>query len=137
MKEYTELEQLRRRLQSLVRERPRTDPSEVTDCALSVLFRLERGDLSPGDLAVLEHVTPPSMNRTLNSLADAGLIIRHRDGPDGRRVRVSLTRAGAECARTARTGDAAWVTERLSALSAEERAIVYNAIAALEQLAER
>lgn len=134
---YTELEQLRRHMRGLVCGSGRRDAGDLTDCSLSVLLRLETGDLSPGELAELERVTPPSMNRTLNTLSAAGLVERHRDNGDGRRMRVTLTPAGAECARTARTRDAETFDERMREFRDDERAVLYRAVTVLQQLAER
>lgn len=134
---YTELEQLRRRMRGLVSASGRGDAGDLTDCSLSVLLRLETGDLSPGELAELERVTPPSMNRTLNTLSAAGLVERHRDSGDGRRVRVTLTPAGAERARAARVRDAETFDERMREFPEHERAVLRGALTVLQQLAQR
>ena len=49
--------------------------ADVSDSQLSVLFHLDMaGSCSPSELAEHDRVTPPSMNRTLNGLEQAGLI---------------------------------------------------------------
>ena len=61
----------------------------------SVLIVLTReGPTTPGRLAELEGVQPPTMTRTVNCLAELGLVSKGPDPDDGRLVVVSLTPAG-------------------------------------------
>ncbi len=51
--------------------------ADVSDSQLSVLFHLwKQGPQTLGSLADLDRVTPPSMNRTVGSLAELGLVTR-------------------------------------------------------------
>lgn len=129
-----EFQQMKLSLQSLARSFRRARVHDMSDRHLSVLLRLETGDASPGELADLEGVTPPSMNDTLNQLSEAGLVARRRDRDDARRVRVRLTSSGRACTNRARASDSAWFAERVIG---DERRILSAAISVLNQIAER
>ncbi len=102
----------------------------------SVLALLTReGPTTPGRLAELELVQPPTMTRTVNCLADLGLVTKTGDPRDGRQVVVALTDAGsAEVEETRRRRDA-WLTGRLERLTDEERAVLARAATLLEAMA--
>ncbi len=105
------------------------------DTQLAVLMHLHgRGPLIPSELAALEHVTPPSMNRTLNGLEQSGFVTRSKSGDDARKVRVELTPAArALLAETTRLR-AAWFSQRLDALEPAERATLLAAAPLLRKL---
>src|SRR4051794_14863759 len=89
-------QELRLLLQKVARRiRANRGDEHITDSQLGVLWRLEEKDgRSPGELATLEKVSPPSMNRTLNALEDAGYLTRTPDADDARRVILRLTEKG-------------------------------------------
>jgi len=61
----------------------------------SALARLDRGGATtPGALAKLEQIRPQSMGVTLAGLEARGLVKRAPDPEDGRRVVMSITKAG-------------------------------------------
>ena len=129
---------LRMLLQRVARRirRNRSD-EDVTDSQLGVLFRLQQvGGLSPGQLAEQERISPPSMNRTLNGLEAAGLVERHPDGGDARRVRVTLTPAGRTLIAETRALRSAWFSERVAELTPDERQALDAAIPVLRRLAD-
>ncbi|HWJ84035.1 MAG TPA: MarR family transcriptional regulator [Cellulomonas sp.] len=109
----------------------------LPDNQFSVLLWIEkRGPLTPGQLAELERIQPPSMTRTVNCLADDGLVSKQAHPTDGRAVVVSLTDAGrSEIAETRRRRDT-WLAERLATLTADERAHLAAATEILRRLAE-
>lgn len=109
---------------------------DVGDSQLSVLFHLDvRGALTPTELAALEHVTPPSMNRTVNGLEEAGLVARERAPDDARKVLVRLTPAGDRLLVETRRVRSAWFSDELTHLTPEERAALEAARPALRRLA--
>ncbi|MES1169718.1 MAG: MarR family transcriptional regulator, partial [Leifsonia sp.] len=62
-------DELRMLLQRVARRiRNNRADGTMSDAKLGVLFRLESSPAAPGALAERERVTPPSMNRTLNTL---------------------------------------------------------------------
>ena len=125
---------LQRVARSIRRNRNRDD---LTDSHLGVLFLLEGGDRSPSDLAAMERVTPPSMNRTLNALEGAGLVERLPDASDARRVRVVLTGAGAVTAAETRALRTEWFSQRMHDLSEAEREALLAAVPVLRRIAEQ
>ncbi len=109
---------------------------DLSDSQLSVLFHLDvRGPLTPTELAALEHITPPSMNRTINGLEESGLVVRERATDDARKVRVSLTPAAGELLAETRRLRSAWFSDELANLTPEERSALDNARGALRKLA--
>ncbi|MET0422545.1 MAG: MarR family transcriptional regulator [Actinoplanes sp.] len=92
----------------------------------AVLGYLGRGGtLSIADLARREQVRHQSMTRTVNLLADQGLVTLSPAETDRRQVAVLLTPAGADrLAEVRRTRAAAIATALREQLTPEERAIV-------------
>lgn len=142
-KESDELEQLASDLRVgtfLLTRRLRLEShlEDVTDSQLTVLLYLSRiGLATPGQLAEYERVSAPSMNRTLNALAEAGCVYRIDDPADGRRIIVEITEHGAELARTARKRRNAWLKEELRPLSSDDRAALVHAIELIAGMARR
>ena len=109
---------------------------DLGDSQLSVLFYLEaRGPLTPTALAALEHVTPPSMNRTVNGLEEAGFVERERDTADARKVLVKLLPAASALLAETRRLRSAWFSDELASLTAAQRAALESALPALRKLA--
>ena len=110
--------------------------ADLADPQFNVLALLQRdGPMTPGRLAEIEHVQPPSMTRTVNCLVDVGLVAKSEHPTDGRLVVVSLTAAGqAEVAETRRRRDV-WLTARLGELTADERATLAEAAELLRRIA--
>jgi DNA-binding MarR family transcriptional regulator len=128
-------EQLRILIQQLARRiRNNRAGDDLGFTQLGVLFHLEAGESSPGELAARESVTPPSMNRTLNGLERAGLVTRRPDEADARRIRVAITPAGRTRAAQTRAARTAWFAQRLDELSAAERRMLEAAVPVLRKL---
>lgn len=102
--------------------------------ALSVLRR--EGPLSAGDLAAREHVRPPSMTRIIAALQRMGMIDRKTNPEDGRQVLVDLTAAGTARADAEGAARERWLAQKLSTMTPEERALLREAAALLNRLAE-
>ena len=110
----------------------------MSDGKLSVLFILaNEGAQTLGSLSEHERVTPPSMNRTINALVEAGLDTRVADATDGRKVAIDVSDAGRRLVRETRRRRDAWFASRLNALSAEERATLDAAETILRRLADQ
>jgi DNA-binding MarR family transcriptional regulator len=108
----------------------------LSDSQLGVLFQLETGDRSPSELAAHERVTPPSMNRTLNGLEQAGLVARTPAADDARRVRVRITDAGFTQISETRKLRTAWFSQQLAELTPDERRALEAVIPVLRRLAQ-
>jgi DNA-binding MarR family transcriptional regulator len=111
--------------------------ADVTDGQLSVLLALwKEGAQTLSSLSEYERVTPPSMNRTVNALVEAGLVSRATAPDDGRKVLIQATDAGLDVARETKRRRVAWFATRLAALEADERAILDAAAPILRTLAD-
>ena len=108
---------------------------ELTLPESSALARLDRtGPATPGALAKVEQISPQSMGATLAGLEARGLVARHPDPADGRRVVLSVTEAGLQLLRDKRGAR----TEQLAqALSAGFTAAELRQLAAAAPLLER
>lgn len=109
--------------------------SDVTEGQRAVLFTLSNeGPQSLGALAESEHVSPPSMNRTVNLLVDLGLVTRASDDDDGRKVSIELTTEGRAFVEETRRRRDAWFARRLDTLTARERKVLEQATPILKKL---
>ncbi|WP_382304152.1 MarR family winged helix-turn-helix transcriptional regulator [Herbiconiux sp. UC225_62] len=116
--------------------RERAD-DELTDAQAGVLAVVLRdGPMTPVALSAREHVTPPSMNRTLNALESAGYVVRVRSDDDRRLVLVTLTDAGHEVVLETRRRRDAWLDRRLASLSDEELEVLERAAAVIRRMVD-
>ncbi|MDR3068849.1 MAG: MarR family transcriptional regulator [Cellulomonas sp.] len=133
-----EAHELRRALGLAARRvRAERGSADLPDPQFNVLALLAaHGVTTPGRLAELERVRPPSMTRTVACLADRGLVVKEEDPHDGRQVLVALTAAGrAEVAETRRRRDA-WLSRRLAEMTPEDRACLARAAGLLRRMAQ-
>lgn len=117
--------------------RLRIERAEVglTLTQLSALAALERhGPTTPGTLATIERVRPPSMTRVLNGLVDEGLVERTAHPTDGRQVIVAITDEARARLRADRRRREAWLAQRLATLTADERRALRAVVPILEEL---
>ena len=130
-------DELRMQLQRVARRiRNNRADGAMSDAKLGVLFRLEVSPAAPGLLAERERVTPPSMNRTLNTLEQGGLVVRDPDPDDARKVIVTITDSGLDLIRETRRLRTRWFSQQLAALSHDERAALEAVIPVLRRIAE-
>ena len=109
--------------------------TDVSESQRSVVFSLfNDGSQSLSALAEREHVSPPSMNRTVNFLVELGFVIRESDDDDGRKISVTLTDAGRQFAEETRRRRDAWFTLRLETLTPKERKVLEQATPILLKL---
>ena len=111
---------------------------EITLPESSALARLDRtGPATPGALAKVEQISPQSMGATLAALEARGLVERHADPADGRRVVLSVTGAGLELLRNKRGARTEQMAQALSAgFTAAELRQLAAAAPLLERLAQ-
>jgi DNA-binding MarR family transcriptional regulator len=106
----------------------RRPDSPVSLTQLSALATVAKeGPMTPGALAARERVRPPSMTRVIASLVDLGFVDRTAHPDDGRQVLVSVSAAGTELIEAERRASREWLSQRLAALTAEERATLLAA----------
>ncbi len=102
---------------------------------LGVLFR--RGPMTVGELAGAEKVQPPSMTRTVNCLEQTGDVSKRPHESDGRQVVVELTEQGRARVLADRERRDAWLAQHLRELTADERAVLRQAVSLLDTLAQK
>ena len=110
--------------------------SDLTPGQLAVLGTLSvQGPLTPRAIAAHERVQPPSITRTVNCLADAGLVIRTPHPEDGRQMLIGVSEKGTEVLVLERARRDQWLAERFKDLTVDERAWLRKATGIMEQLA--
>ena len=108
----------------------------LTPSQMAVLATLLReGPMSPGELAEVERVQPPSMTRILHSLRTAGLVLRAAHPTDGRQVIYTATDTARSMVERDRKRRDQWLLHRLELLSPSEIATLEQAIPILNRLA--
>jgi DNA-binding MarR family transcriptional regulator len=110
----------------------------VTVPETSALARLDRcGPATSSTLARLEQISPQSMGATLSSLEGRGLIERHPDAQDGRRVVLSLTEAGHKVLRDKRDARTEMLAQALAdRFTPDEIGQLVAVVPLLERLAQ-
>ncbi|MGW3346571.1 MarR family winged helix-turn-helix transcriptional regulator [Nonomuraea rubra] len=109
----------------------------LTPTQFATLAAVERhSGITPGELAELEKVQPPSMTRVIAALEERGLVARTPHPTDRRQVTVSVTEAAEKLLKGERRRKEAWLTQRLKELSPEERSILRQAAPILEKLSK-
>lgn len=111
--------------------------SDLTPSQLSVMGTVLRlGSATPSAVAAHERVQPPTVTRMINSLVDAGLVMRRPHPDDGRQVLVSLSAAGEDVLARERDRRDGWLEEQLAALDPAERELLARTVALLERIAD-
>lgn len=110
---------------------------EISDSQRSVLALLvNEGPRTLRALSDHEHVTPPSMNQTVNALAESGYVARTGDPDDGRKVILIATEQGAALIAETRRRVHAWLNAQLRGLSAAERRTLEDATRIIRNIAD-
>ncbi len=126
----TAVMRLSRRLRQ---ERP---DDQLTPSQLAVLGNLSlHGSLTPGELAELEHVRPPTMSRIVAALEGDGWVTRQDHPTDGRQCLIVMTQQAVDWVESYREVRDSWLRSRLSELTTEERETLLAAVPILERLA--
>ena len=104
----------------------------------AAMTRLNRaGPTTSSALAKLEQISPQSMGATLAGLEARGLVARHPDPEDGRRVVLSVTEAGQQVLLDKRNARTDQLAQALSAgFTADEIRQLAVAAPLLERLAQ-
>lgn len=107
---------------------------ELSPAHYSVLGGIRTEPLTVGQLAEREQVQAPSMTRIVNNLEASGLVERRVNELDKRQVIIAITDLGVEQFRKARSKRTQWLSKRLAALTAEERATLHEAAAIMNKM---
>lgn len=111
---------------------------EISHSQFTVLALVaRRGPQNIGQLSASEAVKPPSMNRTVNCLVDAGLVTRRVSPTDGRVVVVEATAEGAALVTETQQLRNAWLAERLAELTPGQRTLLHEAAQLMGEIASR
>jgi len=136
--DYDEVAELQVAVMRLARKLRTHTTSGLTPTQLSALGVVFRdGPLTLGELATAEHVRAPSITRTVDILAAAGLVERRSNPNDARAVLVAVTKDGAQLVRKIRGARRSWLAAQWSELSDAEREALHQAVPILERLAAR
>ena len=100
----------------LRRMRQQQPEGELTLPESAAMTRLSRrGPTTSSALAKLEQISPQSMGATLAGLEARGLVARHADPQDGRRVVLSVTEAGQQVLQDKRNARTEQLAQALAA----------------------
>ena len=111
--------------------------ADLSPSLTSALASIEsHGPVTPSDLANCERVQRPTITRVLARLTELELVERAADPADGRSTLVTITPAGSALLSDLRTRRDAFLADRLSKLSPEDRAVLDRASHVLESLLE-
>jgi DNA-binding MarR family transcriptional regulator len=109
----------------------------MSDGQFSALRQLEEtSPQSLSELAERERVTAPSMHRTVSALEAGGYLTRSGSAIDGRKVEISITRAGLDSVRETRRRRDEWFAQRLALLTHKQRSVLESAAPILASIAE-
>ena len=117
-----------------LRQEAGTDLSPSLSAALATVNRF--GPLTPTELAARERVQRPTVTRVACRLEERGLVTRAPDPADGRSALITVTPAGQQLLAEIRTRKDAFLSERLEALTPQDRATLERAAALLEGMLE-
>lgn len=118
------------------RLRQRADAG-VSPSQLSALVTIDTmGPLPLRDLAAAENIAPSTLTRIVNALGDESLIDRLPDPADRRVTVVALSPRGRRLLADARSRSAAYLADRVAALSTREQQTLVAALPVLERLLE-
>ncbi len=110
----------------------------MSDAQFAVLGVLHKhGPSTLGQLATHERVSAPSMNRTVNSLEEAGYVVRSADTADGRKVIITITAPGTAVVEATIAKRDTWLNQALDELDDDEHAILVRAAEIMRKVADR
>lgn len=110
--------------------------NELSSSQFSALGTLYfHGPFTLRELSERERVTPPSMNRTVNALVEAGLVNRAGSVDDGRKVVLTVTNQGRTLMRETRKRRDAWLAQRIVKLTPDQRRVLTEALDIMKELA--
>jgi DNA-binding MarR family transcriptional regulator len=110
---------------------------ELSPSQISALATIERhGPLTPSELADRERVKRPTATRVAARLEEMGTIARTADPADARSSLLQITARGRALLGRLRRRKTAYLAQRLSALEADELAVLERASDVLERMLE-
>ncbi|MCL4446107.1 MAG: MarR family transcriptional regulator [Actinobacteria bacterium] len=122
------------RLNRRLRQQSLDGLSPAQASALGMVDRL--GTPTLGELADAEQVQPPTMTRLVDSLEQAGMVVRTVDDSDKRVCRVKLSEEGGRAVDRVRSLKNAFLTRQIAGLDPADSSILDQLVALVERLAE-
>jgi len=109
---------------------------DLTFSQLSALTSLQlAGELTPGELADVERVQPPTMTRIVGKLEERGLVARTPHPTDRRQVILAATEQGRAVHDQFERVRDEWLAQRLAERTPDERRTLRRAAEILRQVA--
>ncbi len=109
--------------------------SDVAPHQFSVLMALHNdGPKTPTQLASRDSVSTPSMTKTVNCLADKGLVSRSAHPDDGRQVLVAITDAGEGVIEDTVASRDTWMLNHMAALGPDDLELLRRAAGLLGEV---
>ena len=100
----------------------------MTDGQFAVLVALHlHGPHTLSALAERDGVSAPSMNRTVNALAEHGYVTRVTDPTDRRKVQIAISETGSQVVSDTIERRDMWLSQVFEKLSEAERGTLYEA----------
>jgi len=100
---------------------------ELSPRQVSVLEHLADGPLTPSQLAELEHVSAPSITRTVKGLVALGLVDQSRNLNDGRLRMLAISPEGLAMLERVHHAHDDWMVRQFKDLTAQEQATLRQA----------
>lgn len=120
------------------RLRPTVAGSGLTPSQTSVLFSVVRlGPIGLSELAEVESLNPTMLSRITAQLCESGLISRTADPGDRRAAFVQATAAGRRMRERIHRERTQALNAHVATLDEHQRAVLWEALPVLEELAER
>lgn len=121
----------------LARRIRKNEASRFSPPQQSVLAILDSyGPMTPGRLAEIEAVQPPSITRILGQLEQLGVVTREPDKDNLRQVQIRLTDEGLLAAAEVHSGRDEWLATMLERLPADRKDSLMDLVETLELLLE-
>lgn len=136
-----EAARLRKQVRALYRRMQREAPvvDGLSFTALQILVAVERSaaPVRPSELAAELSMATSNVAAGLRDLEAGGMVSRHGDPLDGRKVLLTLTDLGKEVVTETRSGHYAWLRVAMEdALSGDERRLLLRAGDLMQRLAD-
>ena len=132
VKLYNVLGKILRKLRKQAGKQPFSTTEQATMALLD-----SNGQMLPSELADAHHISAQGISQIVNRLFDQGVITRHPDQSDKRKVYLSLTKKGQQALLNIRISRSKWLAGTVSdQLSPKEKNILKEAVEILGRLAE-
>jgi DNA-binding MarR family transcriptional regulator len=113
-----------------------TTKFDITVEQFHVLRYVRRGMESMSELATAKNISRPAISQAVDILVNKGLLTRIQSTQDRRYVELALTDAGNHLLDTVFKETREWMKQRMSGLTAEELALIADAMKVMRKIFE-